>query len=319
MHEDILEPVIAFAKSPAQKTHPFGAPAFRALFERARSLPRDARGELVSGLLPSLEVEDAFQASAIALACGTLVEYGASPKLVALPILHRFMRALTSTEGQVDGRAFSYFALASMAHLARDVSMRIEARRIDKLREALASAEEVEPNITFVLRTLDLVDDMTLLVLAPQTSRGFRVRIEGVQTNFHLFTLLQGALIGEGLLAGEPTSPEVLAVAQGKVAELERLHDHQRFHFHNWSAITADGTLHNDLGSTLWGESTPHLIPRHEGTPVVVLGPPLLGARTWDSGFFANYHDALRSSATVTATLGEAEVREVLASIAARS
>lgn len=319
MHQDILEPVLAWARGPVAKTHPFGSPAFRALFDKARSLPRDARGALVEGLLPALEVDDAFQASAIALSCGTLVEYGASPTIAALPILHRFLRALTSTEGQVDGRAFGYFAIASMAHLARDVSIRIEARRIEKLREALASAEEVEPNITFVLRTLDLVDDMTLLVLAPQTSRGFRVRIEGVQTNFHLFTLLQGALIGAGLLAGEPTSEEVLAVAQGTVPHLETLHDHQRFHFHNWSAIAADGTPHKDLGATLWGESTPHLIPRHEGVPIVVLGPPVLGARTWDSGFFANYHDALRASARVTADLSEEEVRAVIASIAARA
>ena len=68
----------------------------------------------------------------------------------------------------------------------------------------------------FVAQILGFVDDLELLVLVPNELKGFRVQCEAVATNAHLFTLLQGALIGGGHLAGEPIDPEVIAVARGE-------------------------------------------------------------------------------------------------------
>ena len=35
----------------------------------------------------------------------------------------------------------------------------------------------------------------------------------------------------------------------------------------------------------------------------MLIGPPLLGSRVWDSNFFANIHDALRSRVEVVEVL----------------
>jgi hypothetical protein len=42
----------------------------------------------------------------------------------------------------------------------------------------------------------------------------------------------------------------------------------------------------------------------------VILGPPVLGLRGWDSNFFANIHDALRSAARVAGELTPEEIAD---------
>ena len=135
------------------------------------------------------------------------------------------------------------------------------------------------------------------------------MRLEAVATCAHLFSLLQAELIDGGHLAGEATDPEVVAVAKGESAPTLALADHARFHFATWSGLTADGTLAGiDLGSWIGVEALPADIPAFDGTPVVLVGPMVLGSRAWDSNFFANVHDALRSRAEIAAVLPPEEV-----------
>src|SRR5205085_10399264 len=101
----------------------------------------------------------------------------------------------------------------AMAHLSRSVPLRRAARRIDGLAAALAAIEDRVREAWFVRTALALVDDLEVLVLAPAARRGYRLHIEAVRSNFHLFTLVQGALIGDpaaGWLEAEPCDPDVL-------------------------------------------------------------------------------------------------------------
>jgi len=313
-----VKAVLAFARGPRVRGNPFDAPAFRNFFDCARYATNAQCSDLIRELLVGLEVPDAFQAGCIAVTCGTLVESGGDPTLASTAIAARLAKEAATPV--TDSEVMRFLSIAAMAHLCRGVAMRQDARRIPELVVNLERWRERLPEVGFVLQVLDLVDDLEILVLAPGQHKGFRVRLEAVSTNFHLFTLLQGALIGDpakGWLPAKAVDPRILAVATGETPAQSVLKDYQRFHFHDWSALRSDGSLCNDLRSTIWGEGSPREIPCHEGSPIVLVGPPLLGGRSWDSGFFANIHDALRSRAEVMAQLSVTEVDNALAKIAA--
>src|SRR5262249_22674225 len=147
---------------------------------------------------------------------------------------------------------------------------------IEALREQNQEAD-------FVATTLGLTDGMELLVLHPGEGKGFRVELEAVNTMAHLFTLLQGELIGGGHLPGRPVDPAVIAVARGEVPHEKLLTDDARFHFYPWNAMRADGTLDAITGLFLGVEAVPQEIPLFEGERVLLLGPPAFGSRSWDS------------------------------------
>jgi hypothetical protein len=153
---------------------------------------------------------------------------------------------------------------------------------------------------------------MELVVLHPGEGKGFRVELEAVNTLAHLFTLLQGELIGNGHLPGPAPDPDVVAVARGEIPHERLLTDEARFHFHPWPALKPDGSLDAITGLFLGVEGSPEEIPEFEGERVLLLGPPAFGKRSWDSNFFANIHDALRSAARVTAVLTPEEVQHRL-------
>ncbi|HMK48113.1 MAG TPA: hypothetical protein VK436_15940 [Methanocella sp.] len=317
---DEVKAVLAFARGPRVLGNPFNTPAFRNFFDRSRSITNAQRSNLISELIVGLEVPDAFQAGCIAATCGTLVEWGGDPTLASAAIAARL--AKEAAAHTADCEAMRFLSIAAMAHLCRGIAMRQDARRMPELEMNLERWREQLPEARFVLQVLDLVDDLEILVLAPGQHKGFRVRLEAVSTNFHMFTLLQGALIGDpakGWLSAKAIDPKILAVATGETPCESVLKDHQRFHFYNWSALRSDGALYQDLRSTIWGEGSPRDIPRHEGRPVVLVGPPLLGDRSWDSNFFANIHDALRSRAEVMAQLSMTEVDNTLTKIAAHA
>lgn len=61
--------------------------------------------------------------------------------------------------------------------------------------------------------------------------------------------------------------------------------------------------------------SPAQLRPLPDGRRVLLLGTPQLGGRSWDSDFFANFHDALRSRVTLLEVLTPETLRAELAVI----
>lgn len=313
-----VDALLAFARGPRVGGDPFNQKPFRAFFALADGAPPPALDALLVELLPGLAVDDPLHAAYLALTCGTLVEWGASPSLAGDAIVGRLAGVVAAET--VDGEVVKRLVIASMAHLCRDAVTREAARRRPRFYEDLTRCAERAPHARYVTAVLELTD-RDLTVLAPTQRRGYRVRAEAVRTNFHLFTLLQGALIGEpsgGWLAGAPVADDVLAEATGEARPTGGLQDHQRFHFHDWSSVAPDGSLRGDLRSTLWGEGTPLDIPAFDGEAFVVLGPAVLGSRVWNSGFFVgDVHDALRSGVTVLEQMPAEELDRTLARLAA--
>lgn len=269
---------------------PFGDPALRALFETASSAGPDERNDMVRQLAAMLDMPNAYRASCVALCCGALVELGADPTIAGLAIVNRLRSA--AIDQPVDRGAVRQLDRAAMAHLCRSTVVRQAARHLPAITEVLAPYE------AFTARVLELVDDLVIHVLAPDQRKGFRVRLHAVATNGHMFTLLQGALIGGDRLVADPVDPAVLAIATGEVIATKSLSDHQRFRFDTWRGLATTNSLRADFASWIPVEGSPRDLPiGPSGLPVVLLGPPLIAGRSWDSNFFANMHGALRSRA----------------------
>jgi hypothetical protein len=306
----------------------FSAPAFQQLQRHLRSL--SAKSELdalladVAALIPN---GDLFRTSAIALNCGSLVEAGGDPALVAPHLLAALPRHLalagragdTTFETDPDAHrawaGLTFFMLATMAVLCRGAAFRRAARANPEITAGVEALRESHRETDFVAQVLGFTDDLELLVLVPNELKGFRVQCEAVATNAHLFTLLQAALIGGGHVEGEPVDSEVVGVARGESPHTRQLFDHARFHFSAWTGLKADGSFKGDpINSMLHFpvEVSPAAIPRFEGTRILLIDPVVTGSRSWDSGFFANIHDALRSRAEVVEVLTREQVQEWL-------
>ena len=311
----------------------FGRPPFTTLMQFAQSL--DSRAELnalLADVAPLVRAADPFRASAIALNCGTLVEMGGDAGLVfphLLAVLPRHLtlarraRERTDTapgalfdedpEAAKASKGLAYLLLATMTVICRKAEYRQALRANPEIVAGVAALRENSPEADFVAQVLRLTDGLELLVLVPNETKGFRVALEAIATCAHLFTLLQAALIDGGHLEGDPTDPAVVAVATGATAPTLALPDYARFHFHTWGGLNPDGTLAGmNLASWVGVEVSPADIPPFDGVPVLLVSPPVLGFRGWDSNFFANIHDALRSRAEIVEVLPAAKVGEWL-------
>jgi hypothetical protein len=94
-------------------------------------------------------------------------------------------------------------------------------------------------------KLLVVLDDADLLVLHPETRRGFVVRIAGICHNFQLHTLLADALIGDpaqGLLPGVRPDPRAVAMARDQAFDPAAPPAQASFHLQTWHAIRPDGT-----------------------------------------------------------------------------
>lgn len=300
----------------------FSHPAVRGLLDLAGS--GDSLDELLRRVAPTVGAPDPFKAAILAMVCGTLIEWGADPAGVADLLLARLPGFLAQAESVADrpdaeefaanpdgfraAQALSLMLLPVMAVLARGMRYRQAARANPDLVRGVEALRERNREADFVATTLGFTDGMELVVLHPGEGKGFRVELEAVHKNFHLFTLLQGELIGGGHLPGEAVDPAVIAVATGEAAPEGPVHDHARFHYYTWGGLRpTDGTARADLANWVWGEGVPADIPELGGERVVVLTPPVLD-RSWNGGFFANIHDALRSAARVVGVLTADEV-----------
>lgn len=282
---------------------PWNDRAVRAMFEAAERAAPAERDAMARELAVEVTNADTYRASCIAISLGTFVEYGADPAIAGLAIVDR-IRAIPDDEAS-DPQALKMFDQAAMAHLCRSMPLRIAARANGPIDEVTAF---------WTSGVLALVDDLELLVLAPEHARGWRVRLEAIKTCAHLFTLLQAAVIPP--LPGEPADPEVVGIATGELPLRHAVHDHQRFRFDDWTGLATETTFAPGLGGFLPVDLSPAQIrPLPDGRRVVLIGTPLFGGRSWDAGFFANVHDALRSRVEIVETLGEDRVRAELAAI----
>lgn len=333
---DVLAALATYANEPAtshdiraEPADTFGGPPFTTLNAFLQMLTSQSELDaLLADVAPLVRAADPFRGSAIALNCGSLVEMGGDPDLVFPHLLAELPRHLRLARRAHDratapGALFDadpdaaraaaglmYLLLATMTVICRSAAHRQALRADPEIVDGVFALRDTHREADFVAQVLSLADDLELLVLAPNERKGFRVRLEAIASNAHLFTLLQAALIDGGHLAGEPTDPEVLAVATGAAAPTHALSDHARFNFSPWYSLVSAGSPTESAldGIIAMGvEGHPSEIPPFDGAPVVLIGPTVFASRSWDSNFFANIHDALRSRVDIVEVLSEAE------------
>ena len=183
----------------------------RDVLDYAQAITSRSQGnELLRRVAPLVGAADPFKGSVMAMVCGTLVEFGADPGELAGPLFARlpgFLALAESVLGEVgktppekafqanpDGvkawHGLSLMLLPTMAVLTRSVAHRQAERANAELVRGIEALRERNREANFVSQVLGFTDGMELVVLHPDEGKGFRVALEAVNTNFHLFTLL---------------------------------------------------------------------------------------------------------------------------------
>jgi hypothetical protein len=286
---------------------------------------------LVTEVAPLIRAHDPFRAGVMAINCGTLVEMGTDPAIVFPHLLAVLPQYLASARRAQDPRKKTKMPLEGVFETDPDAArafaglpylllctMTVICRRME-FRQALCANAEIVAGIEvlrthnreadFVSQVLNLTDGIDILVLAPETRQGFRFVLEAINNNFHLFTMVQASLILNGHMPGEPPDPELYGIATGEAPQQSARIDHAQWHFYSWEGLQPDGTFATtDFRTWISGNAKPTEIPTLEGTRVAVIGPTLLGRRSWNSNEFACIHDALRSRADIAEVLSNDQV-----------
>ena len=295
--------------------------ALKALREQRERAPSDAVVSSLNGLaeLPAGEfvlareqllralptLENPVGAGLLAIWFGAWLEKGyVNPEEAFRPILD----CLLSWTPHIDssGNAsedlllgVEYLGQATVAHVSRNE----EALREASAPEVVAELSRVEDWAVGAYWVMELVGKTSgqLVVLHGEEHVGAILEYRNLSNCFHLFTLLQGAL-GDQMPGGGSVDPLLLRVAQGE-SHPGGLSDKAWWHF------GVAGSEPN-IAASIWGEASPATIPVVKGRQVIVLWPPLLQSRTWDSGFFGPILEAALPKVELVRMMDEAEVRE---------
>ncbi len=260
--------------------------------------------ELLTRAAALLEGLPPAGAAWLALTFGTGVETGTDPAHTIPPLLaclERWMDALPSfSSGDADANeevltpsaqqarlieAFPLLCQSIVAHLARLPAERERLARDAGLMDRLEQLSTYSHGATWVREAL-LRTSGTLIVLHPPTEQGYELGYENVANCFHLFSLVQVA-IGAKLPGGRAPDNAVTAACRGK--GMQTVNDQAFWHYGDPYCATPS------LQGSVWGEATVRSLPVVEGVRVLLLWPPLLATRSWDSGFFGPHLEALPS------------------------
>lgn len=345
--------------------------AYERLIRTARSADRATQDSILRALAAGLAAEQSpWEFGSLANTCGVIVEVGGDPNIAIEPILDRITVLFAAVPEIVrvmqehlgvehpnrvaekdwpslgeahpehagvigDWHALRLVGCAAMTMLCRDTGARIQAReRIDLIQRA-ESARSDNPFAYYLAELLGMVDNERLLVLDTTRRLGFRMHLTAIRNNFHLFTLLQDALLAHPSAAdwrGPRVRPLVVAVAKSErmLPEISPnewsaedptnasvVSDAAIWTYYNAKGLKADGSFHTLAASHgsppwVWGEMKPTEIPILNGERIVLLGP-LEVPRSWYIGFFAPLHPALRSSVHVEGVLRDDEYRAWIA------
>jgi hypothetical protein len=179
--------------------------------------------------------------------------------------------------------------LGAIAMLSRSPRARQQARGMEELLDRAGYLAGRHDQVSFLYMMLQVLDNEELLVLHPESKRGYRVRISGIADNFQLHLLLADVLIGDparGLLPGKRPDPRTVAAARDKPVDPRARTAQGSFNLWTWRGLQPDGKLPQEMGDSsnwIWNEGTPSDIPHFEGVRVVLLGPPAY-ARSWNAG-----------------------------------
>jgi catechol 2,3-dioxygenase-like lactoylglutathione lyase family enzyme len=279
-------------------------------------------------------VRDPFNFGRLLLYAGYLVENGAPARDVALVVAEQLgdyvVDAAMAVEGTtrrdlmevatdvstINPRAASAILVVdaaipgAMTLLVRErEALRIARKDPDLLRnsQTLATFAKVA---YFLVELLESSDAERLIVILPTRKLGFEVVADFVRNGFHLFTLLEAALLGD-LIEGSPVPVAEAAIARGDLALDEKREFRARFDYFNWSAWGQAGFVADAPTRWIWGELPLRFLPRVDGSPIVLMEDPRY-VRTWDGSLISRVHPDVRSRVTVSSILSQSDVGQWL-------
>ena len=284
--------------------------------------PKDARAgnAALRALGEGIEVADGRGEQILLLAVGALVEAGASPE-VAWPVVeHKLKETLDGAAAFADAcvaeaddpgipesvKAVGHLlkkkmprelaawevlkprCLAAVSCLSRSSKVRVKARasKADLVTSGQKLDELVE-EVTFFNQVLKLLDDVPLLVLHPDSRRGWRLVMNDVTTNLDMFVLLLDKLIGDpkkGMLAGARPNPKAVQALTDPNANLKKTPEIKvLWNLLGWTGVLPDHSLPDPKAKEdkahadwVWLEGAPIDIPLFEGERVVIFQPPVM-------------------------------------------
>jgi hypothetical protein len=240
-----------------------------------------ARDGAVSAIARALSKAQGAGAQVLALALGALVEAGASAELAWPAISRDLVRLLDnatafaaaalqkSKELDVDvaiekavdlakkqpaeamaWRSLPSRCLAAIPCLTHSKAVRAKARTEDALLAAAWPLSDAIPEVGYFLQALRIVDDETLLVLAPAAGRGWRVAIDSIPSNAELYVLLADALArdpaAQRVVGKRPDAKVLTAIREGTAPKRPLPAVALRFELLAWTAVGADGSVASD-------------------------------------------------------------------------
>jgi hypothetical protein len=176
--------------------------------------------------------------------------------------------------------------------------------------------------IEHILNIYNLTDEKEIIFIHPQKLAGFRVVLNGIQNNFHLFTLVQNELAqkaGSILGISAPQNPDSVQIAKGiKKFDIDRkIQDFGLISFYTWRAYyesEKQKTIYNSK-YMIQGKMTPKNIPVIGGQRIVILGESQRPSLQWDTSEFRPLNQYLTSETRIVETLQQEIVCDILRGI----
>jgi hypothetical protein len=316
--------------------------------------PRDTKGT-ATGIKALVDAEKRLihhPQQVLLLALGALVEAGAPPELVWPAAVRRLpetlegaIRFAEACVDQADDPSFESVkmvghvvekrmpaeaeawalmgpkCLAGVACLTRSSALRQEARKNRKLLAALEPLHELTEPPTFLVQAILVLDDEPLLVIHPESRRGFRLVMNDISTNLELYLLTLDRIVGDpkkGFLKAARPNPRAVAVLKDPDAVVRKTPEIDiPFHTYAWTALLPDGTLPDstvdrEVQHWVWTEGVPIEIPKFEGDRVILLTKPVMKRTEPIEPVFA----ALSPRVKLVSKVPAAEVDRLLAKMA---
>jgi hypothetical protein len=278
---------------------------------------------------------DTFHFGRLTVYAGYLAEQGAPTRTVALLIAERLawylsfaavavertgnqrdlMQVATDISESNPSAASAILIIdaavpGAMSVLARERAALRAARKIPDLVANAKTVAEFAKIAYFLVSLLESSDEQPAVILLPTRRKGFEIVADYVRNGFHLFALLEGALLGR-FLEGPEVPLEEIAIARGEQSLEGKREFRARFDYFNWSAWNTGAFVADAPARWIWGELPLGAIPQVRGN-VVILMETAQYKRTFDGSLIARVHPDVRSAVEVTGTLSASDVAQWL-------
>lgn len=268
----------------------------------------------ISARLP--ESTSALGAAWHAVLLGASVEGGRDPLKTVKPVVETLLKWNRTLPDEPEdenelieidastSEAIGMLGQATVAHLSR-ISNFEEVIDVPAARAELERTEYLANGPMWVMQVFRQQSG-SLVVLHATQAFGAEVAFEHLANNFHLFTLLQGALAEVGAPGAKKPKARVIEAAKNGCKAGDAVRDEAWWHYSQHDG--QPDQIEPSLAGMVFGEGELTEIGTVDGQPVLLLWPPVLKSRGWGGGFFSPLLEARPPNLQVTRVFDGAEV-----------